>query len=296
MVKTADRLIRCGHDLDVYQKSLHFKSPVYVDYPPGVEVPYWIKNEEPIIISVGSQFIEDSLDRAISFINFLINEKDYECALLEIDKLLFRKDSLLLSKTNLFVNKLKCYEGLNRCNDAVLLFEQFPSSVKNQYPVLFYGGHLYGMIGDFTKASELIALASQKWTDDYANPYGELSIAYFNNGDFMRAKESLLSKLQIDNNKTSYERSIVIIDEYMFKKKKSSALAGSLSIIPGLGYLYTNQPQNAFTAFSVIGVLSYATFTSFKSKNYGVGGHPGSTIFIILHGKYSWISKECRQI
>lgn len=54
-------------------------------------------------------------------------------------------------------------------------------------------------------------------------------------------------------------------------KNKSLSLAGTLSIIPGLGYAYTGHKQTAITAFLVNGLITYATFTNFKNENYGMG-------------------------
>ena len=42
-------------------------------------------------------------------------------------------------------------------------------------------------------------------------------------------------------------------------------------MIPGCGYFYAGSPYSAITALILNGVLSYATYTSFKSENYGVG-------------------------
>jgi hypothetical protein len=54
-------------------------------------------------------------------------------------------------------------------------------------------------------------------------------------------------------------------------KDKSPAIAGLFSIIPGGGYLYTGHKQTAFSALVVNGLLAYATYTSVKNKNYGMG-------------------------
>ena len=56
------------------------------------------------------------------------------------------------------------------------------------------------------------------------------------------------------------------------QKRKSPTLARILSIIPGGGYLYTNHKGSALTAFIVNSLLGYATFTSIRSKNYGMAG------------------------
>ena len=62
------------------------------------------------------------------------------------------------------------------------------------------------------------------------------------------------------------------LNELKEQKKKSPSLARILSIIPGGGYLYTNHKGSALTAFVINSLLGYATYTSVKSKNYGVAG------------------------
>jgi hypothetical protein len=44
-----------------------------------------------------------------------------------------------------------------------------------------------------------------------------------------------------------------------------------LSIIPGLGYLYTGHKGSALTSLIVNGLLGYATYTCLDKKNYGIG-------------------------
>ena len=59
--------------------------------------------------------------------------------------------------------------------------------------------------------------------------------------------------------------------ELQTMRQKSPALAKSLSIIPGLGYLYTGHKGSALTSFLVNSLLGYATYTCFDKKNYGLG-------------------------
>jgi predicted negative regulator of RcsB-dependent stress response len=52
---------------------------------------------------------------------------------------------------------------------------------------------------------------------------------------------------------------------------KSPALAGILSLIPGLGHVYLGEYSIAITAFVWNGLFGYATYDAFRRKNYGIG-------------------------
>ena len=73
-------------------------------------------------------------------------------------------------------------------------------------------------------------------------------------------------------NPSTYERNIALLDQLSKQKKKNSTIAKYLSIIPGLGYLYSGHKGSALTSLLVNGALGYATYTSIKSQNYGLAG------------------------
>ena len=52
---------------------------------------------------------------------------------------------------------------------------------------------------------------------------------------------------------------------------KSKALAGLLSMVPGLGHLYLGEPAIALTAFVWNGLFGFAAYDAFRRQSYGVG-------------------------
>jgi len=54
-------------------------------------------------------------------------------------------------------------------------------------------------------------------------------------------------------------------------KRKTRSIAGLLSIIPGLGYVYTGNYQTGIASFIVNGLLIWGTYDSFRKGNKGVG-------------------------
>jgi hypothetical protein len=64
---------------------------------------------------------------------------------------------------------------------------------------------------------------------------------------------------------------ISIAEKGLHLNEKSPFVAGVLSVIPGLGYAYTNHYQTAISSFILNGVLGFATYSSFNNDNIGLG-------------------------
>ena len=273
MVLTADRLTRCSHDLDAYLTTYKFGFPAAIDFPPNQSIPEGVivnYTNPPVFVS--NQTAKDSTTISADFIVFLINQKNYQGALYEIDKSLFER-SIGVNK-DLFSYKLKCFEGLNLYKEGIFAFEEsFPLEAKNNYCTLFNVAHLYDLIGDNQSSVGYYEKAAQVFSSSqpYAHPFSELGKLYVKQKRYDDARLAFKSKLAVDNNLDTYNTSIGIIGDIEAFKKKNKGTAMALSIIPGCGYFYTKQPKSAITALILNGVLGYASYTSFKSKNYGVG-------------------------
>ncbi len=273
MVLTADRLTRCSHDLDVYQTTFISGFPAAVDFPSGRLVPKGVITDytKPQV-SVGNRFAGDSLASSLDFITCLINGKNYHGALYEIDRQLFKAAGS--ANVGLYAYKLKCYEGLGCYRDGILAFERsFPASAINDYATLFNVAHLYDLIGDADTSITYYEKASRLYSPDQpcSHPFSELGKAYARRKQYDNARLSFQNKMAVDGNRDAYNASISIIQELEAFNAKKKGIAMALSIIPGGGYFYTKQPKSAFTALILNGVLGYASYTSFQSRNYGVG-------------------------
>ena len=273
MVKTADRITRCGHDLSFYSASYSSDFVTALDYPESRIVPDKVVYHLPTFVSCESIQIKDSLDNNIQFINNLVNNQLFSSALLEIERLFYSYPEVAEGKPILYVNKLKCYEGLEEYSKAIMEYEtNYPEVIKNNYKILYTTGHLYDLLGDSKNAMVYFNRASKcQPIGESVTPYGELGILYASAGDLDNAMDSFYKKYLFDENRNSYESSIQVLDQLRKAKYKKPTIAMAMSVIPGMGYLYTKQPQNALTALIINGVLAFATYTSFKNKNYGVG-------------------------
>ncbi len=273
MVLAADRLTRCSHDMDVYQTTFIYGFPAAVDLPFDRPIPNGIIADHSISqVCVSNCFAGDTLASSLDFITYLINRKNYQGALYEIDKSLFKTAGL--GKIDLYSYKLKCYEGLGLCRDGILAFEQsFPESAINDYNTLFNVAHLYDLVGDTDKSITYYEKASRLYSPNQqsSHPFSELGKAYAKHKQYENAKMAFQNKMTVDGNLDAYNASISIVRELEKFNRKRKGVAMALSIVPGGGYFYTKQPKNALTALILNGVLGYASYTSFRSQNYGVG-------------------------
>lgn len=277
MVLTADRLIRCSHDLDYYATTIVYGFPSAIDYPKSRKIP------EDVVLSSGNNVfasyshLKDSLSQAVDFTSFLINQKNFSNAMLEIDKLLFYYPGTVVTMPNLYVNKLKCYEGLKQFSDGIMSYEQlFPSIVKDNFNVVYTLAHLYDVMGDVDGALARYEDAESLYDEGDLHPYGEMAILYAKKSRIGEAEDALKKKYDIDRNASAFDSSITVLEDLRAFKIKNPHIARSLSIVPGCGYFYTKQPKNALAALIINGVLGYAAYSSFNTKNYGVGAILGA--------------------
>jgi TM2 domain-containing membrane protein YozV len=113
---------------------------------------------------------------------------------------------------------------------------------------LAFKGYIYAQIDQF---------------DDVKNTYDQISQNYI-------YKEYLSLNLET-------------ISKIVNAKEKKPLVAGFLGVIPGAGYIYSGHTTTGISSLVLNGLLGYATYTSFKSENYGVGILTGmfSTAFYI---------------
>lgn len=272
MVLTSDRLLRCGGHLDSYYEiAVDNHRGRRLDYPPGIPVPNRLMATPPNHVAAETIIPSDEATKAIQFTNMLINQHSYASALLEIERLLY-KDSTLRHLPQLYLNKMRCFEGLQQYSDGLLFYEQsIPQAVKTDYKITYTAAHLYDLAGDTDHAIDLYRQASNIWDSNEVQPYGELAVLYASKSQFSEAREALENKYAIDSHPASLASSIATIERMENVRYKSPITAMLLSIVPGAGYLYLGQPRNAVVSLLLNSLLAYATYTSFRTENYGLG-------------------------
>jgi len=86
-----------------------------------------------------------------------------------------------------------------------------------------------------------------------------------------------------------------LIQEAVSLKRKKPWLASALSLIPGLGYVYTRRPKSALTAFVMNSLLGYAVFTSIRQRNYGTAALLGVFNLSFYIGNISGSNRSASQ-
>lgn len=273
MILTADRLIRCGHDLDYYPTANISTFSTAVDFPASRQVPTNIILQAKNKVSEETISIKDDIDNELQFIYNLINLGQYSGALLEINRLRYRHPKSIQDKVSLFASELKCYEGMEQFSEGIRLYESvFPLVAKSNYNTTYMAAHLYDLIGDTNHAISLFETSSSLFTGTESfSPFGELAILYTKQARIDDAKVAFQKKLDFDGNIDCYNSSLSVLTDMEQSRSKNPAIAMCLSIVPGLGYLYTRHPKSALTSIIVNSALAYASYTSFHSENYGVG-------------------------
>ncbi len=268
-VMTSDRLLRCGHDHNNYSLTLRNNGFKYIDYPaydyPAKEL-YYSRNSYYFAYSN-----TEKVDSFFLFIKNLINNQYYQEALLEIMRIEFKANSF---DVNLFINKIICLKAIGDYEKALFEYEnKCPIEYKSNNELVFQIALIQYKLQNFDKALQLNSVALKKCNDKFCKPKIILltGLLYANKYDWQNSMDSYQSLSKFDSYQQISNANFQILEKAIRIKNKSPSLAGTLSIIPGLGYAYTGHKQTAITAFLVNGLIAYATYTNFKNENYGMG-------------------------
>jgi putative component of membrane protein insertase Oxa1/YidC/SpoIIIJ protein YidD len=268
-VKSSDRLIRCGHDLSNYNLTVRPEGIKYLDYPGENNAPNNLiyKNTQEFYSFADTVH---KVDSALIFIRSLINNGYYPQALLEIKRIEFNKATI---NAELFTNELICLKALGEYEKAIYEYEvKCPPHLKTHPEILYVLASIEYKLENMDRAASFITIALTSSPDGYqtAKLLALQGLIFANQYQWVKSKESFNSistQLYRQDLKAYYLKTLENSNNF---KYKSPATASFLSIIPGLGYAYTGHKQTAISSFILNGILGYATYSSIKSKNYGL--------------------------
>lgn len=267
LILTCERITRCSHDAQYYDVTYQSGNRSLLDFPQEDFPTQLIHNrfQSPHTDVLKAR---KGRDDNLLFINHLINKEEYYPALLEIERLLFfgHQDN------QLYKQKLLCYRGLQNYENGIFEYEtQFPDSVKQNSGVLLQAALLYYCTKNTDGALQLTENARKRTVQP-----SDMQKANTLHGIISAQKgayDTALADFRNNEGTPSFNpQNNAIILQLMKPKRKSPALARTLSIIPGAGYLYTGHKGSALTSLIVNSLLGYATYTSIKGGNYGVAG------------------------
>lgn len=268
-VMTSDRLLRCGHDHNNYNLTLRSNGFKHLDYPAYTKFPNELIYKRNTYYFAHSDTLKDDLN--ILFIKKLINNQYYQEALLEIMRIEFNYNNFNI---DLFINKIICLRALGEFEKALFEYEsKCPIQFKANTDLVFQIALIHYKLQNFDLAlkSNLIALESCRETFCKAKIHKLNGLIYANKNDWQNALLSYKSLYEYDSYKQLSITNSKLSEKGIQLKNKSPTFAATLSIIPGLGYAYSGHKQTAISAFLINGLLTYATYTNLKNKNYGMG-------------------------
>lgn len=274
MALTSERLLRCGHEHQYYDLTYRGEEFRLLDFPAYTTNPDSLKYapSKKLFAYSDSKNLEDS---ALLFVKYLINNEFYSEALLEINRLQFLDKR---NESELYVNKIISLRALDEGEKAVFEYEtKMPQSSRKNAALVLQAALAYYDLTNYTGVcNTLVAIDSASASDDVlSKKYRLQGLANAHLSRWADARTNFAEANAVQENEVLYAKNKALVENALTFKPKSSATASFLSVIPGLGYLYTGHKQTALTAFLINGVLAYATYTSIKNENYGVGALTG---------------------
>lgn len=270
---TSDRLLRCGHDKGNYSLTLRENGFKYIDFP-QYEVP-----PKDLLYSRNSFYFSywnpENEDSTFLFMEDLINKHYYKEALIEIYRIEFKTKTFNLE---LFINKIICLRAIGEYENAIFEYEtKCPFESKLNFELVQQISAIHYKLQNFDQALALNKSILNTNLDSIKVPKILLQngLIYANISDWQNSKKVFESLSNFESYKQVSISNFKISEKGEHARMKQPMLAGTLSIIPGLGYAYTGHRQTAFSALLINGLLSYATYSSFKVRNFGMGALTG---------------------
>ncbi len=193
----------------------------------------------------------------------LLNEKDYETAIVEFKKFIhFFPDSE--QKDQVQFNIGVCLFNLKKYNDAALVFNEIITNSQNHDIVresYFYQSKAFMNIGN-TGYAQLVLLTQIHLENAKKARTGSLALA----------KTYLLKISESGAKKYNTDQYLDLITKAENMPKKNPKAAGLFAVIPGGGFLYCERYHDAFTTFLLNTGLMYAAYEAFDNGNKALAG------------------------
>jgi putative component of membrane protein insertase Oxa1/YidC/SpoIIIJ protein YidD len=264
IINGSDRLLRCGHEHNLYNLTLQEKGFKLIDLPNNAkETNLLFLIDHPIYTF--NSFYQDS---TLNLLASLINNGLYSEAMIEINKIKIAKKEL---GDELIAFEMMCLNAMKRYDKVIYNYSLLNSSSKNNTDVIkqLVSSHL-----KLENYSEIIKIDSSLITKD-KNEYRVRQLlnlvftSYLNENKFTEAKFYISNKRLNSLDESNAETALNDLNRI---KYKSSTLATISSIIiPGSGYIYAGHTVTGISALIFNSLLAYAAYTSFKSNNTGMG-------------------------
>lgn len=265
IINGSDRLNRCGHEHKYYDLTLQEKGFKLLDQP-------FEKNNDNLIFKTKKVYFTNTLNYDDSLINeiaLLINSGYISEAIILINRYKISNkipNAIIIEFEFICLNTKKEFERVQYLYD--LLDESMKSNVNilKQYYISCFNIDNYASIinkGRYIKDS----ISNDMYLTSNLKKY--IFVSYLNQ-DMIHVADSFSKKsfILVNDKKDAIEA----ISKFQNLKQKSTLLASTLSVvIPGAGYIYGGHTTTGISAFILNSLIAYASYSSFKSGNNGMG-------------------------
>lgn len=269
-VLTSDRLLRCGHDRDNYSLTLRGNQFKSLDFPYYQSPPQSLYYKSDSYYYPYADTLVDQ-NNSIKLIKSLISDGLYREALLEIKRV---QMSQAETTEEIFVNELLCLKAIGEFEKGIFAYEmRCPLSLRNNGEILYQLASLHFNLANYQDALSISDKGLQNSGSDYLKIRFKLlqSTIHANNYNWDGVRSVYGSLQSLPYPKEVLNQKTALINNSLPLPQKSPRTAALLSVVPGLGYAYAGHKQTALSAFVVNSLLTYATYSSFQSRNYGMG-------------------------
>jgi putative component of membrane protein insertase Oxa1/YidC/SpoIIIJ protein YidD len=264
IINGSDRLLRCGHEHKYYNLTLQEKGFKLIDLPNNLkETGLLFYVEHPT--HTFNSFYQDS---TLNLLASLINDGLYSEALIEINKIKVAKREV---GDDLVAFEMICLNALKKYDKVIYNYSLLNSQSKSNTDVIkqLFSSHL-----KLDNYSEIIKLDSVLIAKD-KNEYRVRQLLNLVFTSYLNENKLTDANLYISNkrlNSLDVNDAETALNGLNNIKYKSPTLATISSIIiPGSGYVYAGHTVTGISALIFNSLLAYATYTSFKSNNTGMG-------------------------
>jgi putative component of membrane protein insertase Oxa1/YidC/SpoIIIJ protein YidD len=264
IINGSDRLLRCGHEHKYYNLTFQEKGFKLIDLPNNAK-------ETNLLFHVdrpSHTFNSFYQDTTLNLLATLINDGLYSEALVEINK-------IKIGKTNfgdeLIAFEMICLNAMKKYDKVIYNYSLLNNTSKNYTSILtqLFNSHL--KLENYNNILQLDSVLLNKDKTEFRvrQLLNLVFTSYVNENKLNEAKRYIINNRL--NNLDNQNAEMVLNDLNSIKYKSPTLATISSIIIPGSGYVYAGHAVTGISALIFNSLLAYATYTSFKSNNTGMG-------------------------
>ena len=286
---TADRLLRCGQDLNQYRRTtvdghLRYFDPISIEQTfAGHAISFGATGQRSPVDNTDNDALP-SVERAVStpgcsdsllyrFARQRQQDDDYDRAITEYLRMVsYYPDSRYSDRAKLAA--MQCYYESSLYPEAIaygrsVLSKRLDATIADQVRFLvgaskFKSGEFELALSDFTDLAEADGELQEKGVMAQGMTHAHLY-------DWTAAAVSFGAINDASDLSMNARRCARLSQEAADLGYRSPKVAGLLAIVPGLGYLYDGYYSTAMSAFMVNGLFMYSTYEAFRNDNNGLG-------------------------